>query len=134
MERPPPCNISQLRSLQRGLQSIKRFISQLAYKSQPFNKNLHKGATCVWNAKYEKILTEIKNQLVNPPISMPPILGKPLILYISATATSLGALLAQHDEHGKERAIYYISRTLVTYEINYNNIEKASCHVPFSNN
>ena len=41
--------------------------------------------------------------------------------------SSLGALLAQSDETGKERAIYYISRTLVSSEMNYTSIEKA-CH------
>lgn len=62
----------------------------------------------------------------------PPILGKPLILYVSATESSLGALLAQLDEQGKERAIYYISRTLVSYEVNYTSIEKACLAVVFS--
>lgn len=54
---------------------------------------------------------------------VPPTLGKPLLLYISTTNSSLGALLAQHDDQGKERVIYYISRTLIGYEINYTPIE-----------
>ena len=49
MEMPPPYNIKQLRGLQGCLQSIRWFISQLADRAQPFNKNLHKGATIVWN-------------------------------------------------------------------------------------
>jgi hypothetical protein len=52
-----------------------------------------------------------------------PIPGKPFILYISSTDTTLGALLAQNDEQGREQAIYYISRTLVGYELNYSLIE-----------
>lgn len=56
---------------------------------------------------------------------MPPIQGKPLILYISAIDTSLRALLAQQDDNKKEGAIYYINRTLVSYEMNYTKIEKA---------
>jgi hypothetical protein len=56
---------------------------------------------------------------------MLPIPNQPLILYISAIAKALGALLAQQDEIGKERAIYYISRTIVGYEFNYTSIEKA---------
>ena len=63
---------------------------------------------------------------------MPPILGKPLILYISAMVSSLGGLLAQSDEMGKERAIYYISQTLVAYEINYTSIEKSCLVVVFA--
>ena len=58
---------------------------------------------------------------------MSPILGKPFILYISADI-ALGALLAQNDEQGREWAIYYISRTLVGYELNYSLIEE-SCLV-----
>lgn len=46
------------------------------------------------------------------------------MLYILAMDSSLGALLAQSDEIGKECAIYYISRTMVAYEMNYNTIGK----------
>ena len=63
---------------------------------------------------------------------MPPIYGKPLILYISATETSLGILLAQEDNDHKEHAIYYLSRTLVSYEMNYSTIEKAFLAVVFA--
>ena len=63
---------------------------------------------------------------------MPPIIGKPLILYISTTDTALGALLAQEDQNNKERAIYYISRTLVSYEAKYSVIEKAFLVVVFT--
>lgn len=44
---------------------------------------------------------------------MAPIIGKPLILYITVLKRSLGALLAENNEDGKEQALYYISRTLV---------------------
>ena len=43
MDMPPPHNISQMRGLQGRIQSIHRFISQLADRSQPFMKTLHKG-------------------------------------------------------------------------------------------
>ena len=60
------------------------------------------------------------------------ILGKPLILHISTTESALGALLAQLDEYGKEREIYYISHTLVLYEVNYTSIEKSCLVVVFA--
>ena len=104
----------------------------MADRAQPFNKNLHKGVKCVWNEECQKRIDQIKKYLANPPILMPPIPGKPLILYISATESALGALLAQLDEHVKERAIYYISCTLVSYEVNYTSIEKACLAVVFA--
>lgn len=50
--------------------------------------------------------------------------GRPLILYTAARPGSLGALLAQQNDEGKEVALYYLSRTLVGAELNYSNIEK----------
>lgn len=41
-------------------------------------------------------------------------------------------MLAQHDEKGKERVIYYIIRTLIGYELNYTPIEKACLAVIFA--
>lgn len=128
MEMYPPKNISQLRSLQ----SIRRFISQLVDRAQSFNKNLHEGSTCIQNEECQKKLDQIKGYLAKPPILMPPIPGKPLILYISTINSSLGALLQQSDENGKECVKYYISQNLVAYEVNYNNIEKSCLLVVFS--
>ena len=59
------------RSLQGSLQSIRRFISQLADRAQPFNMNLHKGVKCVWNEECQKSLDQIKKYLANPPILIP---------------------------------------------------------------
>ena len=56
MDMPPPKNISQLRSLQRCLQSIRRFISQLVDKAQAFNKNMHKGSIHIWNSDCQQSL------------------------------------------------------------------------------
>ncbi|CAN6712131.1 unnamed protein product [Malus baccata var. baccata] len=43
---------------------------------------------------------------------VPPQRGKPLKLYISASEKSIGSLLAQNNEGGKEHAVYYLSRIL----------------------
>lgn len=93
MDMPPPKNICQMRSLQGCLQSIRRFISQLVDRAQPFNKNLHEGFKCVWNEECQKSIDQIKKYLANPPILMPHIPGRPLILYISAIESSFGELL-----------------------------------------
>lgn len=53
-----------------------------------------------------------------------PILGKPFILYKRALDHSLGALLGQNNDEGKEVAFYYLSRMLVEVEHNYIPMEK----------
>lgn len=58
-----------------------------------------------------------KSYLLNPLVLSAPVAGRPLLLYICATQDSVGAVLAQHDETGrKEKAISYLSRTLIEYE------------------
>ena len=46
------------------------------------------------------------------------------MLYIAAEEKSLGALMAQENKEGKERALYYLSQTLNGVELNYSPIEK----------
>ena len=50
--------------------------------------------------------------------------NEPLILYISAAENSIGSLLAQKNEDGKEQAVYYLSRILTANELKYSPIEK----------
>ena len=63
---------------------------------------------------------------MSPPVLSEPILGKPLLLYVAITASSIGVVLAQHDEDGKkEKAIYYLSRTFLDYEEKVHSHRKA---------
>ena len=56
---------------------------------------------------------------------MPPIQGEPLLLYLSVTDNTMGAMLAQHLPGTKtERAIYYLSKKIAIYEEKYTHIEK----------
>ncbi|KAL4022918.1 hypothetical protein IC575_016664 [Cucumis melo] len=119
-----PMSLHDLRSLQGRLTYIRRFISNLAGRCQPFQKLMRKGENFVWDEVFQNAFDSIKKYLLNPPILGAPIPGKPLILYIVAQERSLGALLAQEQEKGKERALYYLSKTLVGAEVNYSPIEK----------
>ncbi|XP_020410280.1 uncharacterized protein LOC109946529 [Prunus persica] len=125
-EMPPPRNLRELRGLQGRLAYIRRFISNLSGRCQPFSRLMKKDVPFIWDQACQNALESIKQYLLNPPVLMAPIKGKPLILYIAALECSLGALLAQHNEDGKENALYYLSRTLVGAEQNYTPIEKWS--------
>ncbi|KAA0031643.1 uncharacterized protein E5676_scaffold409G00730 [Cucumis melo var. makuwa] len=101
-----------------------QFISNLAGRCQPFQKLMRKGENFVWDEACQNAFDSIKKYLLNTLVLGAPIPGKPIILYIAAQERSLGALLAQEKEKGKERALYYLSRTLVRVEVNYSPIEK----------
>ncbi|TYK22205.1 uncharacterized protein E5676_scaffold333G00830 [Cucumis melo var. makuwa] len=97
---------------------IRRFISNLAGRCQPFQKLKRKGEKFVWDEACQNAFDNIKKYLLNSLVLGASIPGKPLILYIAAQERSLGVLLAQEKEKGKERALYYLSRTLVGAEVN----------------
>ena len=54
----------------------------------------------------------------------PPIPEKLLILYVSIIVDSIGAILAQHDEEGKERTTYYLFKLFNDAEKKYIVMEK----------
>ena len=59
---------------------------------------------------------------------MPPVEGRPLILYLTVLHNSMGCVLGKHDESGrKEHAIYYLSKKFTNYETRYSLLEKTCC-------
>ncbi|XP_060968195.1 uncharacterized protein LOC133035834 [Cannabis sativa] len=124
LEMPPPRNLRQLRGLQGKLAYIRRFISNLSGRCQPFSRLMQKNVPFIWDEACQNAFESIKKYLLHPPVLRAPILGKPLILYITSLDRSLGAMLAQNNEEGKEVALYYLSKTLVGAEQNYPPIEK----------
>nr|XP_027071991.1 uncharacterized protein LOC113696809 [Coffea arabica] len=121
---PEPRNIHELKSLQGKLAYIRRFISNLAGRCQPFSRLMKKGVPFEWDESCRNAFTSIKAYLMNPPVLAAPIPGKSLILYISAQERSVGALLAQENDEGKENALYYLSQMMTSNELNYSPIEK----------
>ena len=64
-------------------------------------------------------MDEIKLYLLTPPILSLPWANEPFLLYSLAMKNASGIMLAQKNEHNKEQVVYYLSRTLVDYEIKY---------------
>ncbi|CAL8992599.1 unnamed protein product [Prunus brigantina] len=59
---------------------------------------------CAFGAEHQAALDDIKKYLSQPPVLMPRKRGKPLRLYISASESSIGCLLAQNNESEREQA------------------------------
>ncbi|KAL0328053.1 UNVERIFIED_CONTAM: hypothetical protein Scaly_2237900 [Sesamum calycinum] len=69
-------------------------------------------------------LISIKSYLMKPPMLVAPVPRRRLILYIATQECSVGALLAQENDEGKESALYYLSRMMTPNELKYSPIEK----------
>jgi ribonuclease HI len=93
---------------------------------------MRKGVPFKWDEQCQNAFDSIKKYLLNPPVLAAAIKGRPLILYIAAQPSSVGALLAQHNDEGKEAACYYLSRTMVGAEQNYSPIEKLCLALVFA--
>jgi len=71
--------------------------------------------------------------LSNPPVLVPPMPDRLLILYLTVLEHSMGCVLGQHDETGKkEQAIYYVSKKFTEYEAKYSQIEKMCCALAYA--
>ncbi|XP_017984296.1 PREDICTED: uncharacterized protein LOC108663596 [Theobroma cacao] len=86
---------------------------------------LQKRDSGEWNEECQIAFDKIKEYLTNPPVLVPPTVGKPLILYLTVNKNSMGYVLGQHDGIGKkEQAIYYLSKKFMEYESKYSALEK----------
>ncbi|XP_022764236.1 uncharacterized protein LOC111309440 [Durio zibethinus] len=124
----PPSTPREVRGFLGRLNYISRFISQLTYKCDPIFKLLRKNNPGKWSEECQEAFDKIKQYLSNPPVLVPPVPGKPLILYLTVCESSMGCVLGQQDEASrKERAIYYLSKKFTEYESKYSSLEKMCC-------
>jgi hypothetical protein len=70
---------------------------------------MKKEATFEWDEHCQNALDSLKKYILNPPVLMAPKSDRPFLLDIVALPHSLGAMLAQHNDEGKEVACYYLS-------------------------
>ena len=104
------------------------FISHLTSTCEPIFKLLKKDPVVKWNDECQTAFERIKEYLQEPPILMPPIEGRPLIMYLTVLDNSMGGVMGQHDESGrKENAIYYLSKKFTDCETRYSLLEKTCC-------
>ena len=97
-------------------------------KYDPIFKMLRKHNSSKWDEECQEAFDKVKEYLTNPPVLVPPVQGKPLILYLIVHEKLMGFVLGQHDEIGcKEQAIYYISKKFTDYESRNSLLEKMCC-------
>ena len=62
---------------------------------------------------------------MNPPWLVPPVPGRPLILYMIVLDESMGCMVGHHDESEKrEQVVYYLSKKFTACEMNYSLLER----------
>ena len=124
LDMPTPRTEREIRGFLGRLQYISLFIAKLTGICEPIFHLLRKNQPIVWNDDCQRAFEKIKECLLSPLVLVPPILGFPLLLYLSISDMALGCMLAQLDDSGNERAIYYLSKRMLEYECRYIMIER----------
>ena len=124
LDMPAPKTEKEIRGFLGRLQYISRFIARLTDICEPIFRLLRKNQPTVWNDDCQRAFEKIKECLLSPPVLVPPTPGQPLLLYLSVSDIASGCMLAQLDDSGKERAIYYLSKRMLEYECKYIMIER----------
>ena len=123
LDMPVPRTEKDIRGFLDRLQYIGRFIARLIDICEPNFHLLRKNQLKVWNDDCQLAFERIKEYLLSPPVLVPPMSGRPLLLYLLVLDMVLGCMLAQLDDSRKERAIYYPSKRMLEYEMIYVMIE-----------
>jgi hypothetical protein len=117
LETRPPSTKKELQFLLGKINLLRRFISNLSGKTEVLSPllRLRKEDSFIWGQEHQKAFDAIKDYLAKPPILFPPIQNKSMKLYIAASDSTIGSMLAQEDENGVERSIYYLNGVLSRY-------------------
>ncbi|XP_026378416.1 uncharacterized protein LOC113272835 [Papaver somniferum] len=122
---PPPCTVKELQSFIGKVNYIRRFIPRMAQLIASFTPLLKKGTSFIRTTIQQEAFHKIHEILLSPAITKSPVKGRPLILYTASSDVAIGALLAQEDEEGIERPIYYFSHTMRDAQLRYPKSERA---------
>ncbi|GBN33473.1 Retrovirus-related Pol polyprotein from transposon 297 [Araneus ventricosus] len=76
-----------------------------------------------WSIEAEEAFVKIKDELIRMPTLHTPDISRPFWLYTDASATAIGACLAQHDV-GKELAIAFFSKKLTPTQMKWSTSER----------
>ncbi|KAM1044805.1 hypothetical protein ACFX2I_035774 [Malus domestica] len=109
IDAPPPTTKKKLQSLLGKINFLHRFIINSAGKMKAFSMffKLKDSDKFEWREEHQVTFTQIKVSFTTPPVLVPPRRGRPLKLYILAIEEFIGCLLAQDNDVGREKAIFY---------------------------
>ncbi|KAK1694107.1 hypothetical protein QYE76_010804 [Lolium multiflorum] len=121
----PPTTKKELQRLIGKINFVRRFISNLSGRIEPFmglvktksDDEFH------WGAEQQQAFDDIKRYLTTPPVLVPPQQDRPFYIYLSVADTSIASVVVQLYD-GVERVVFYLSRRMLDAETRYPEVEK----------
>ncbi|GFW75332.1 retrovirus-related Pol polyprotein from transposon 297 [Trichonephila clavipes] len=82
-----------------------------------------------WKSSAEESFVRLKEELVKMPSLHTPDLSRPFLLFTDASATAIGACLAQHNDPMEEMPIAFFSKKLTLSQTKWSTIEREAFSV-----
>jgi len=112
MEMQSPWNVKEVQRLMGRVVALLRFMPRMAEKVRPILGLLRKASAFV----------QLKEFLSSPPVIQKPVLKQPILIYLLVSKETVSSVLIQ-EVQGKQRSIYFVSKTLQDTETRYQTIE-----------
>ena len=128
---PVPKNVTELRSFLGLLNYYGRFIPNLASLLHPLNELLCQGTSWTWTKECREAFESAKQKIVAPNVLVHYDSTLPITLAADASVYGLGAVIPHTMSDGSERPIAFVSRTLLSSEKNYSQVEKEALSLIF---
>ncbi|KAG7310777.1 hypothetical protein JYU34_003593 [Plutella xylostella] len=132
LEMRAPKDLYELRSFLGMVNFYGKFIKNLSFILAPLYELLKKNNSWIWGRKQTEAFVTIKNLLSSTGVLAHYDPSQEAVVTCDASAHGLGAVLAQRDAAGAERAVIYVSRALTPAEINYSQIHKEALAIVFA--
>ena len=117
-EYPLPKNLKALRGFLGIINYYKRFVPQIASKSELLYQLLRKGVKFKWDQMKINAFEDIRLAFYENLLLVLPDFNKEFILKVDASQTTISSVLVQRDGPVEE-PICFISRILKKHELNY---------------
>ncbi|KAK1661392.1 hypothetical protein QYE76_049551 [Lolium multiflorum] len=116
----PPTTKKELQCLIGKINFVRRFISNLSGRIEPFMGlvKIKSDEEFRWGAEQQKAFDDIKEYLTKPPVLVPPQQDRPFYIYLSVADTSIASVVVQVYD-GLEKVVFYLSRRMLDAETRF---------------
>ena len=126
LESPTPSSRKEVQQLMGQLAALGRFISRFTHRLKPFFATLRGANRAEWNKECDQAFTQIKQYLAKTPILASPDTSETLFVYLKVSDIAISAALFNENEDGKQRPMFFVSKSLADAETRYSHLEQVA--------
>ena len=120
----PPRNPKEVQKLTGMTSALNRFISRSTDRCRSFFLLMNKWKGFEWTEECAQAFQQLKEYLSHPPIMSSLETNEVLFAYVSVAPHAVSLVLIRVDS-GRQRPVYYVSKSFHKVEIRYLPLEKA---------